>query len=62
MENTSQIVSAVGRDQIKAMFGVNDRVILHYVKLNQLPASWFAALEKATGQALNRALFSFKGC
>lgn len=60
MKTASDIITAVGRDSIKATFGVADRVLQLYAKQNRLPSAWFDRLEKMTGQELPRILFSFK--
>ena len=61
METASDIISAAGRDRLKATFGVKDRVLQIYAATNVLPAAWFDALENMTGQTLPRHLFTFKG-
>lgn len=61
METAHDIIAAVGRDRVKARFGVKDRVLQLYIKNGTLPAVWFDALEMMAGQALPRRLFSFKG-
>ena len=61
METASDIISAAGRDRLKATFGVKDRVLQIYAATNMLPAAWFDALENMTGQQLPRHLFTFKG-
>ena len=61
MKTASDIIASVGRDKIKAEFGVKDRVLQIYAATGTLPAAWFDALERLTGQNLPRHLFSFKG-
>ena len=61
METASDIIATVGRDKIKAEFGVKDRVLQIYAATGVLPAAWFDRLEQLTGQALPRRLFTFKG-
>jgi len=61
MKTASDIIEAAGRDRIKAEFGVKDRVLQIYASTGILPASWFYALERLTGEELPRDVFSFKG-
>lgn len=61
METASDIINAVGRERLRAEFGVGDRVLQIHAANDQLPASWFDAMERLTGQTLPRHLFSFKG-
>lgn len=61
MKTAHEIIDAVGRDAIKARFGVQDRVVRLAISQDRIAASWFAALEEMTGQPLPRHLFSFKG-
>lgn len=61
METASDIITAVGRERLKAEFGVKDRVLQIHAANGVLPAAWFDAMERLTGQALPRHLFSFKG-
>jgi hypothetical protein len=51
----------VGRERLRAEFGVGDRVLQIHAASGVLPAAWFDALERLTGQALPRHIFSFKG-
>ena len=60
MKTASEIIAEVGRDRIKAVFAVADRVLQTYAKANRLPAAWFDGLEIMTGQSLPRDLFTFK--
>ena len=61
METASDIINAAGRERLKAEFGVKDRVLQIYAATGVLPAAWFDAMERLTGQQLPRRLFSFKG-
>jgi hypothetical protein len=60
MKTAHDIIEAVGRQKLKAVFGVADRVIQVYIKGNRLPASWFDGLEQMTDETLPRGLFTFK--
>lgn len=60
MKTVTDIINTVGKPRIKAAYGVADRVLQIYAKQNTLPAAWFDGLEKMTGQALPRNLFTFK--
>lgn len=61
MKTASDIIATVGRDKIKAEFGVKDRVLQVYAATGILPAAWFDAMERLAGETLPRRLFSFKG-
>lgn len=60
MKTASDIIASVGKDKIKTVFAVADRVLQTYAKENRLPAAWFDGLETMTGQSLPRGLFTFK--
>jgi len=60
MKTASDIIEAVGREKLKAVFGVANRVLQVYAQSNRLPASWFDGMEQMTGAALPRDLFTFK--
>jgi len=60
METASDIIEAVGRNRIKAAYGVADRVLQLYIKNNSLPAAWYDGLERMSGRSLPRRLFTFK--
>jgi hypothetical protein len=62
MNTAQEIIDAAGRDQVKARFGVQDRVIQHHLHAGKLPAAWYFALADMTGKTLLPVnLFSFKG-
>lgn len=62
MENVSDIIKAAGGRQVVAeIMGVVPGQVTNYASANHLPASWFDAMERLTGQTLPRSLFSFKG-
>jgi hypothetical protein len=60
MENVTDIINRIGKPRIRAAYGVGDRILNRYIQDNRLPAAWFDGLEKMTGQALPRNLFTFK--
>jgi len=61
MKTAKQIITAVGRDEVMARFGVDKRMVRHVIQKNEIPAHWYGALCKITGQRLSYGLFSFKG-
>ena len=60
MEHVSDIINKIGKPRIKAAYGISDSILNRYIRDNALPAAWFDGLEKMTGQALPRNLFTFK--
>ena len=60
MKTVTEIIERVGRPRVMAAYGVKERLLRHYIQDNRLPAAWFDGLEKMTGQALPRNLFTFK--
>jgi hypothetical protein len=61
MTKQDVITQAGGIDAVAARVGVRAESARVMASRGPLPASWFAALEDMTGQALPRHLFSFKG-
>ncbi|MCU0801588.1 MAG: GIY-YIG nuclease family protein [Rhodobacteraceae bacterium] len=60
LTSVEAIVHSLGKDRILRAFGVKARLMQLYIKKDIFPAAWFDGLEKMTGQALPRNLFTFK--
>lgn len=61
MNTVAQIIEYVGGNKAAAsLMAVEPDVVRAYVRKGELPASWYDALERATGRPLPRHLFTFK--
>ena len=61
MENTRDIIEALGRDAIAERLQVAPRRVDRARTEPRIAASWYAALSEMAGQDLPRRLFTFKG-
>jgi hypothetical protein len=62
MKTAHDIIRAAGgRRAVSCAIGVVPGQVSNYASADQLPAAWFDAMERLTGETLPRRLFSFKG-
>lgn len=60
MKTQSEIIDHIGRDAIKAAFGISSQAITMQIKAGKFPAAWFDKMERMAGHKLPRELFKFK--
>ena len=62
MQTAHDIIAAAGgRQAVASAVNVSPENVTNLAGAGKLPAAWFAALERLTGEQLPRHLFTFKG-